>query len=351
MNSFQFNIFKEITRTNKGKNIMVSPLSIYHILSLTANGAENNTLKEMLKALVHKGKEDMNKNNKLLSSTIEKFNSVELANAVFTKFKPENSFTDIIKEYKAKIDLLKDAAQVNKWCNDATHGKISKILDSLGPNDLMVLINAIYFKGIWKYTFDKNKNTKNAFMNFNKEPKTVEYMNITQTFSYLDNEDVQAVSLKYQKDSLSALIILPKKETDINNYIQAFTFEKYDFILKNSFENKINLILPKFEIKFEDELKPNLISLGMNDAFTDKANFSGMSKSQRLYIGKVIHKTFIKVDEEGTEAAAVTAVVMRKKCISITPTMEVNRPFLFIIRGENLSSGHDILFASKVEYL
>ena len=129
MNSFQFNIFKEINRTNKGKNIMVSPLSIYHILSLTANGAENNTLKEMLKTLVHNGKEEMNKNNKLLSSTIEKFNSVELANAVFTKFKPENSFTDIIKEYKAKIDLLKDAAQVNKWCNDATHGKISKILD------------------------------------------------------------------------------------------------------------------------------------------------------------------------------------------------------------------------------
>ena len=212
MNSFQFNIFKEISRTNKGKNIMVSPLSIYHILSLTTNGAENNTLKEMLKTLVHKGKEDMNKNNKQLSSTIEKFNSVELANAVFTKFKPENSFTDIIKEYKAKIDLLKDAAQVNKWCSDATHGKISKILDSLDPNDLMVLINAIYFKGIWKYTFDKNKNTKNAFMNFNKEPKTVEYMNITQTFSYLDNEDVQAVSLKYQKDSLSALIILPKKK-------------------------------------------------------------------------------------------------------------------------------------------
>ena len=109
--------------------------------------------------------------------------------------------------------------------------------------------------------------------------------------------------------------------------------------------------MPKFEINFEDELKQNLISLGMNDAFTDKANFSGMSKNQRLYIGKVIHKTFIKVDEEGTEAAAVTAVVMRKKCISITPTMEVNRPFLFIIRGENLPSGHDILFASKVECL
>ena len=351
MNSFQFNIFKDISRTNKGKNIMVSPLSIYHILSLTANGAENNTLTEMLKTLVHKGKDEMNQNNKLLSSILEKFNSVELANAVFTKFKPENAFIDIIKEYKAKIDLLKDAAQVNKWCDNATHGKITKIIDSLSPNDLMVLINAIYFKGIWKYTFDKNKNTKNEFMNFNKEPKTVDFMNITQTFNYLDNEEVQAVSLKYQKDSLSALIILPKNESDINNFIQAFTFEKYDFILKNSFERKINLSLPKFEINFEDELKPNLISLGMNDAFTDNADFSGMSKNQRLYIGKVIHKTFIKVDEEGTEAAAVTAVVMRKKCISITPTMEVNRPFLFIIRGETLPSGHDILFVSKVESL
>ena len=351
MNSFQFNIFQEINKSSIGKNMMISPISIYHILSLTANGAKNKTLSEMLTALCNKNKQEINENNKSISSAIGKFHTVEFANAVFTKVKTEKTFKDAIKEYKAKVDRLQDANQVNKWCSDATHKKIPKIIDVITPNDLIVLINAIYFNGTWMNPFQKEKNTKNDFMNFNKEPKNVEFMNIKEPFPYFENEEYQAISLKYNKDSLSAIIILPQKESDINNFIQNFTYEKYNFIIKNAFQKKVALSLPKFEINFEAEIKPNLMSLGMNNAFNDNADFSDMYKGSKIYIGRVIHKTYIKVDEKGTKAAAATAVVMRMKGISIDPVMNVNHPFLFIIRADNLPAGHDILFISKVECL
>ena len=351
MNNFQLQIFQEINKINKGKNIMVSPFSIYHIVSLTTNGAANKTLDEMLKALCHKDKNEMNKDNKLISSAIRNFSSAEIANAVFTKFKPVDTFIQMVKEYKAKVDVLKDTEQVNSWCSDATHKKIPQIIDSLSENDVMVLINAIYFKGVWQKTFDVNKTFDDDFLNFNKEPKKARFMNITDNFNYFNDEELQAISLNYTSDNMKAFIILPKAETDINIFIQKLTLDKYYGVLKKLENKKVNLILPKFEINFGEELKPCFISLGMVDAFTNAADFSAMKKENNIKIGRIIHKTFINVDEKGTEAAAATAVVMRKKCAMRNEVMHVNHPFLFIIRSDDLPSGHDILFVSKVESL
>ena len=355
MNNFQLKIFQEINKSTIGKNMMVSPLSIYHILSLTANGAANNTLAEMLKALSEKDKKEMNKVNMLISSCIEKYKSTELANAVFIKFKPEKDFMKMVHEYKAKVDLLKDANQVNSWCSNATHKKIPKIVDTITPNDLMVLINAIYFKGKWEKTFEKNKTRKNEFKNFNKDPKQVDFMNKSEKFDYFENSEVQAISLKYKQDNMKAFIILPKKEEDINVFIQNLTLDKYTEMIKGLKNVKVELSLPKFEIQFSDELKPKFTEMGMVEAFSNKADFSVMKKEKDLYIGRIIHKTFIKVDEEGTEAAAATAVMMRcMGCVAMPERiiyMIVNHPFLFIIRSDDLPSGHDILFISKVESL
>ena len=350
---FQLKIFQEINKSNIGKNIMVSPLSIFHILSLTTNGAANKTLSEMLQVLCQKNKIELNKTNKTISSSIEKYKSIELANAVFTKFKPLDNFLKIINEYKAKVEELKNAQQVNKWCSDATHKKIPKIIDDISQNDLMVLINAIYFKGRWEEKFDKNNTNKNIFMNFNKESKEVDFMHNTTKYDYLENNDIQVISLNYVKDNLKALIILPKNETDINSYINNFTIEKYNIILQNLVNKKVILSLPKFEINYGDEIQKNFISLGMIDAFNGNADFSNMKKEKDIFIAKIIHKTYIKIDEEGTEAAAATAVVMRKGGVfnpEPTPIMNVNRPFLFIIRNNDLPSNHDILFIVKVEY-
>ena len=335
---------------------MISPLSIFHILSLTANGAVNKTLSEMLKVLYQKNIIELNNNNKTIYSSIEKLKSVELANAIFTRFKPLDNFLKIVKEYKAKVDNLKNAAQVNKWCSNATHNKIPVIIDNINENDLMVLINAIYFKGKWKEKFNKNYTKKNIFMNFNTEPKEIDFMNNTAKYAYLENNDEQVISLNYLKDDLIALIILPKTQTDINTYIENFTIEKYNIMLKQLVNKKVIFSLPKFEIQYEEELKDILISMGMRDAFDDNAaDFSVMKKEKDICVSKVIHKTFIKVDEKGTVAAAVTAVVMRKKLgmpVKDEPKiMNVNHPFLFIIRSGNLPPENDILFFTKVEAL
>ena len=349
---FQFKIFQEINKSNKGKNIMVSPLSIFHILSLTANGAANNTLAEMLKVLGHKNTTDLNKNNQQIYSIIDKYSSTEIANAVFSRFKPLENFLKIVSNYKASLDDLKDAAQVNKWCSNATHKRIPKILDTITPSDLMVLINAIYFKGEWEKSFDKNKTYEEKFLNFNKDGKETDFMHITQNYDYFENDDIQVISLNYKKDNLKAIVILPKKENDINNYIQNLTLEKYNEIINQLANQKVDLSLPKFEINFSDELKPYFIALGMKEAFFDDADFSAMRKENDIKIGRIIHKTFIKIDEEGTEAAAATAVVMRKMMAPRPmPVMNVNHPFLFIIRSDELPFGHDMLFVSKVESL
>ena len=352
--NFQIKIFQEINKSNMGKNIMVSPLSIYHILSLTANGAANNTLVEMVQALSEKNLNELNQNNKLISLSISKFKSIELANAVFTRFKPLENFLKMIGEYKAQLDELKDANQVNKWCSDATHNKIPKIIDKINQNDKMVLINAIYFKGIWQQTFDKNLTKIDTFMNLNKQPKKVSFMNNTKKYDYFEDANIQAISLNYQKDNLKALIILPKKKTDINNYIKNFTSEKYHIIIKELINKKVILSLPKFEINFSSELSSNFQSLGMKEAFTKNADFSAMKKEKDIFISQIIHKTFIKVDEKGTEAAAATAVVMR--CMGALPQdpipiMKVDHPFLFIIGNNDLPQGNDMIFISKIESL
>ena len=353
MNIFQLKIFQEINKGNIGKNITLCPISIYHILSLTTNGAAKKTLEEMLKTLCNNDLNKMNQNNKLIASILEKFQSIELANAVFTKFNPEQSFIQIIKQYRAKIDVLKDAAQVNKWCSEATHKKIQRIIDKITDNDLMVLINAIYFKGIWQKTFDPQNTIKNNFMCFNKDPRETLFMNIKDNFNYFENDEVQSISLNYKEDNMKALILLPKIEKDINNYIKNLTLENYYYIIKNLFNQRVALSLPKFEINFGAELKQNFISLGMVQAFTNEADFSPMIKKNNVKIGRIIHKTYIKVDEKGTEAAAVTAVIMVEKCCAPQKEviMNVNSPFLFIIRNDSLPPGHDIIFVSKVETL
>ena len=351
---FQLKIFKEINKSNIGKNIMISPISIFHILSLTANGAANKTLTEMLHALSEKNLIELNKKNSTISSLFAKFTSVELANAVFTRFNPLDDFQKMIKEYKAKLDYLKDANQVNQWCSDATHKKIPKIVDTITGADKMILINAIYFKGIWQQPFDKKETRLDTFYGSNKQINKIMFMNSTKKFDYFEDEGTQAISLNYIKDNLSALIILPKKKSGINNYIEHFTSEKYNMIIGNLTNKKVELSLPRFEFDFSAELSQNFKSLGMKDVFTGNADFSIMRKEKDIFISSIIHKTYIKVDEKGTEAAAVTAVVMR--CMAAFPSdpipvMKVDHPFLFVIRNTDLQPGNDIVFISKVESL
>ena len=355
MDDFQFKIFREVIKSNIGKNLIISPLSIYHILSLTTNGAKNNTLKEMIISLSNKDINQINEINKLISSEIKKFSSVELANGIFTIFDPINNFMKIVEEYDAKLDKLKDAEQINKWCSHITHNKIQKIIENVFKDDLMILINAVYFKGTWEKKFEPELTSKKNFMNFNKEPKETDFMFMKTKYYYYEDLEQQVISLKYKNDDIEALVILPKKDIDINNYIGNFNLDIYNSITKKLKKSQVKFSLPIFEISFSDELKPYLISLGMNDAFISKADFTGMTEKNNIKIGRIIHKAFLKVNEEGTEAAATILLMVKKKgskpSKESTVIMTVDHPFLFIIRSNKLPSGYDILFASKIEYI
>ena len=157
----------------------------------------------------------------------------------------------------------------------------------------------------------------------------------------------------YEKDNLSSIIILPKKGKNINDYIEYLTLDKYDNIISGLTNQEVNLSLPKFEFNFSTELIQNFKTLGMHDAFNaGVADFSVMKKEKDIYISNIIHKTYIKVDEEGTEAAAVTAVKTRDGfSFNDIQVMKVDHPFLFIIRSKDLQPGNDMIFIAKVESL
>ena len=356
--SFQMTIFNEINKKKKGQNLIISPLSIFQVLSLATNGARNETKIEMIQALQHYNIDDLNSINYEILEVIKTFKSVEIANSVMLKFTPVQNFLEIADKYLAPYEKLISAKQINNWCKEKTHGKITKIIDKLDPNIQMLLLNAVYFKGEWMSKFQNKFTKKKIFYNLGIEMKEVDTMAQLTKLQYYEDKQIQAVELPYVDDGMSALIILPKETIDINKYILSLNSDKSNInsIIDNLNYVKVDLELPKFELDFYTSLKEVLIDLGMEKAFTNEANFAGLKGENDLKIDDILHKTYLKVNERVTEAAAVTAVKGTKKTAKkptpeIIYQMKVNRPFLFIIRSNRLPFDIDILFISKIEKL
>ena len=345
---FDLNMFQEISKLNPEKNIIISPLSIYYILSLVSNGAKETTLKEILNVLNTKDQNDLNKISKVITSVISQLPEIEIANGIFTKFTVEKNFIKNINEYNAEINTLNNIETINNWCKEKTHGKINKIINEINPQDVMILLNGIYFNALWKIPFDKKNNCEKIFFNFNKEEKNVKFMSIKEKFKFYDNEEIQVVFLKYKKESLNAIIILPNNDINLDDYIKNFTKEKFGEIITNAKETKIVLNLPKFEVNYETELKTYLNKLGINQAFNFDANFSGIIQEKNIFINQILHKTFIKVDEQGTEASSVTEAELM---LDLPLEVNVDHPFLFVVTNDELPSNHRILFLAKIEAL
>ena len=311
----------------------------------------------MLLALRNRSLDELNNINENILSFMEQFSTIEIANAVMTKFNLNKNFVTSANKYKATITTLKGVSQVNKWCSIKTKGTITKIIEKLDPNTLMVLLNAVYFKGEWKKKFKAESTSKRPFYNLNSESNVVQVDTMYQKSKFLYNEDneLQIIELPYKKDSMSAVIILPKKEININNFISKLNDEKLQKLIKRMTSNEVELELPKFELNYSSSLVNTLKKLGMNIPFGGSADFSGMRKGKDIYIDKVIQKTYLKVNELGTEAAAVTAVTMVTKSIKPkTPEpklMIVNRPFIFLLRNKKLPINNEMLFMAKIENL
>ena len=355
---FDFTLFNKMNKQKSGKNLIISPLSIYQVLSLTTNGAKGETQKEMLEVLMSTSIEELNEINYDILSTFKEFSTVEIANAVMTKFTPLENFCSTADKYSAPIEPLLSLEQVNNWCSNKTHGKITKILDTLNPETVMLLINAIYFKGEWVSQFNSYSTKNLTFYNLGTEEKSVQTMDQIDYFYYYEDKKVQIIELKFKEDCMSAIIILPNEKMDINTYINylPMSHDEITTVLGKLKRLKVHLQLPKFEVEFSDELNQVLIDLGMYDAFSPSdADFSGLREEGGLFINKVIHKTYLKVNENGTEAAGITVVEMEETAIFDEDNkiydMKINRPFLFLLKNCRLPTEHNMLFMAKIEQI
>ena len=362
-NTFAFDLFKTTYNFTKESNVFVSPLSVNMALSMTLNGAESTTLEEMQDALRVKNysSDDINKYNKSLMEAlvaVDKSTTLSIANSLWyhNAYTFKNDFISVNKNnYNAEIKALdfrssNAVRQINDWVSDKTNKKIPEIIKELTPENVICLINAIYFKGIWREKFDKNRTKDEDFYSENGiSMGKVKMMSQTHNFPYSEDENCGYLMLPYGNGAFSMIVMLPHKEKTIDDVISNLNDESwYDAtIYMDRYE--VNLRFPRFKAECSYDMHKDILpEMGMITPFSDEADFSGMTGNKLVKISKVIHKTFIEVNEEGTEAAAVTAVVGDVTAGPPPGTIidyVVNKPFAFAIR-EN-STGV-ILFIGKI---
>ena len=360
-NQFGFEVFQKVNASpGEPKNTMISPMSISLALAMVYNGTNGDTKKQM-EDMLHKSgltPDDINQSYKELVSALSSHDpKVELAisNAIFYRntFSVKNDFiTTNQNYYQAEVsglDFTKTVETLNKvngWVNTQTKGKIDKIIEQVNPEDVMYLLNAIYFNGEWQYRFDPKETTDMPFTKEDNQVVQVPTMTIENPYNYFSHESFQMLEMPYGSGKYSMLIFLPASGKNTNNLISLLTAENVnDWLLKMT-EQKKKVYLPKFEFKFDDSLVDELQVLGMTDAFNDaKADLSGISDAAKLVISEVMHKSYIKVDERGTEAAAVTGITVGVTSIGPDNSFRVDHPFIFAIREKDTKA---ILFIGKV---
>jgi serine protease inhibitor len=358
---FGFKLFSEILKQDSKKNVFVSPSSVAIALSMTYNGAEGSTKQAMANALQLKGLTlaEINQANADLQASLEQSDpkvQLTIANSLWARqnvnFNP--SFIEQNKKsYNAKVTTLDFGSpsapqEINAWVNSSTRGKINKIVDEIDPQQVMFLINAIYFKGQWTTEFDKQLTRDRPFFLADGSQKQHPMMQQRSEFRYAETDQFQAVSLPYGKGRTSLYIFLPKKDSDLSAFSKTLTTENWQTWMKKFGKREGLVQMPRFKLEYEIQLKRSLAALGMGEAFDrQKANFSNLSR-EPLSIDEVKHKTFVEVNEEGTEAAAVTSVGIRATSVQIDNApfeMTVDRPFFCAIRDNKTGS---ILFMGAI---
>ncbi|NEP39785.1 MAG: hypothetical protein F6K25_14945 [Okeania sp. SIO2G4] len=263
----------------------------------------------------------------------------------------EQNFLQINQEiYQSQVREIdfknpKTPEIINNWVKDKTEGKIEKIIQKLEPEDVMVLLNAIYFHGNWEEQFSEYSTKDMPFYLANGTQKQHPIMFQSSRHLYYENQYFQAVSLPYKKGLVSMYIFLPREQVSLEGFYQVLNQKNWENWMKQFESYEVNLGLPTFKNEYEVTLNNMLKSLGMQIAFQGgRADFSGMSR-EKLFISEVKHKTFVEVNETGTEAAATTSVIITLESEVITVDMLVNRPFFFAIRDNNSGT---ILFMGEI---
>lgn len=357
-NKFGLKLFKEIVQEEKDKNIFISPLSVSMALGMTYNGANGSTQEAMQKTLELSGL-TIQEVNESYKSLIELLTGLDpkvkflIANSIWYRqnWSFEEDFLNLCKTYFGAVvrglDFNNPNAPniINGWVNENTNGKIKEIVDApIDPLTVMFLINAIYFKGTWTYEFDESLTQDDWFTLPDGSQKPCKMMVQENDFQYFETSDFQAIDLPYGNGKFSMTIFLPHPQKNIDELIAEFNQENWGQWINSFSQQEGALHLPKFTLEYGLKLNDALKALRMAIAFDpQQADFTKMFKPGGLFISRVKHKTFIEINEEGTEAAAATSVVGTVGIRGFS--MRIDRPFVFAIR-ENHS--RMILFIGKV---
>ena len=360
-NEFTWNLLREVVESEASqpnKNIFISPLSASMALGMTYNGARNTTQTAMMSTLgfVDLSSQEINESYR---SLIDRFSGLDsnvkfqIANSIWHAdwFQVESEFLDVNRTYFDAVVSALDfgspqaVTTINNWVNDKTNGKIDTIIEEIPDDVVMYLINALYFKGAWTYQFDPSKTRP---MNFNCADGTTHsckfmYMN-TDSLRFMMNAGVMGVELPYGNGDYRLLAAIPvDPATSIDAVIAGLDQTKWSEWQSALVQRNEELWIPKFKFEFETKLNVPLTTLGMGIAFSDVADFRGINRDGNLAISEVIQKTFVQLDEVGTEAAAVTSVGI--ELTSFTPPYRFDRPFLIVIYEHNTNA---IIFAGKI---
>lgn len=341
-----------------GANLFCSPYSLSAALAMTYAGASGLTTSEMEKVM-HYPKSLTHEGFLMMTKRMEEINAkgkvkLAVANALWNRLKLHPDYLAITKKYyNAEVYPLTNETPINDWASKNTNGKIPKVLEpgDITPLVKLVLTNAIYFKGDWVKTFDKENTQEAQFYQSNKSTSTCSLMVAKDNFKYAQFDGCQAIELPYSGDDLSMVVLLPKIESSLRQMLQSLNMKELDTQLRALKNQQVELWLPKFKLETSYELKDVLMQMGMNAPF-NRADFSKMTQDKTpLEISRIIQKAFVEVNEKGTEAAAVTVVMMATESSInrhevIIPQFRADRPFLFFIRDKQTGA---ILFTGGVE--
>ena len=364
--AFAFDFFAKVfneERNDKDENFMLSPFSLSMALAMTWNGSEGDT-KQAMQNTLGMGNwtgDEVNSYFRKLKDAFEKTDpstKLSIANSIWTnrdvKILPK--FISLNKTYyNATVEAVDfgnptTVGRINKWAADNTNGLIENVIEKTNPLDLMYLLNALYFKGVWVSEFEAKNTSKMNFTTDSVTQSIVDIMHQENNFNYTHDETMQVVELPYGNKAFSMMVLLPKEGKDLMNVAKTLQEKDYWNNLRDMLVNKkVELYLPKFKTAYSKQLNNVLIDMGMGVAFTPgKADFSRMS-NRSVFISMVNQETYIATDEVGTEAAAVTSVGISLTSARPMPekvVFKADRPFIYIIQENSTGS---ILFMGTVK--
>ncbi len=347
---------------NEDGNLFISPISIWTALNMTYHGAGGETKEEMAEVLGIENIDSdalLSANHDLLMNQAGDNQELELylANAVWFRegMEIESAYQEMLEtSYLAQVEPLTTEDAINDWVAEQTNDRIDNMIDEISPNLILFLLNAVYFQGDWTYPFDENLTEEQEFhLADGSSIETPTMVLYEEELNYSENDDVQVVSLPYEEEeTIQMQIFLPNEDSSFTDFQEDFSLEKWQEWTDDMEKQTGTVFLPSFTLEYESELNDLFIDLGMEQAFDPNyANFSNMFTSiedKGAYIDEIYHKTFIDVNEEGTEAAGATSVSIEETAAIIQDTfqMDINRPFLFTITNteENI-----ILFMGSME--